>query len=249
MNHPLASVTALLPLRVDCSERRRNLDIILDHLAPMGFAALLVGETGDSCGALCEGRASHLALPAGGPFHKTRLLNRMARAADTPLIALYDVDVIIAQTQLRQAAALLLGDARDVALPYDGRYYNVSGDALRRYQSTRDPRHLRGELVWHDTLGGAVLLGLDTFWAAGGMNEACVAWGPEDRELIERCRTLGFTVGRVAGPLWHLDHPRGPESGPDHPHHARNVAEWRLALESPEPDLRARVERWPWRPS
>ena len=39
-------------------------------------------------------------------------------------------------------------------------------------------------------------------------NEKFIGWGYEDNELIERFTKLDYKIGRVPGPLYHLDHPR-----------------------------------------
>ena len=65
------------------------------------------------------------------------------------------------------------------------------------------------------SVGGAFLVNRVAYLRAGGENEAFYGWGPEDAERVKRLEILELPIARVKGPLYHLDHPRGINSGFD----------------------------------
>jgi hypothetical protein len=61
----------------------------------------------------------------------------------------------------------------------------------------------------------------------GGMeNENFKAYAPEDKERFYRFTTLGYNVGRIDKPVYHLEHSRGENSWFSNPHMQFNMAEW-----------------------
>jgi hypothetical protein len=73
-------------------------------------------------------------------------------------------------------------------------------------------------------------------------NENFVSYGPEDVERHHRFVTLGFSVQRVDGPIYHIEHPRTFNSSPANPFMAANVDLWRQLQELSAVDLRRYYE-------
>ena len=68
-------------------------------------------------------------------------------------------------------------------------------------------------LIYGDQVaGGAVFVNREKYIKAGMMSEKFYGWGPEDFELYERLKILGFNIHRSEGPMFHLTHNRGSNS-------------------------------------
>ncbi|MHA7062451.1 tetratricopeptide repeat protein [Azospirillum argentinense] len=223
----LRDVTILVPFRADSEDRKRNLRWIVSFLLKHADTAVLIGEdkagpseVADALGPELAARCRHLHLTGNDtPFtHKAHLLNRMVEAAETPIVALHDTDVVVDPVQYALARDAVRRGAA-MAFPYNGLFFWILGREVHRFGHTLSAAPLnavcpRFPLMHRDSPGGGAFFDRAVLLAAGGYNERFVSWGYEDDEIVERLRRLGLRVERVPGPLYHLEHAR-PENSTD----------------------------------
>ncbi|UKJ75218.1 tetratricopeptide repeat protein [Azospirillum brasilense] len=223
----LRDVTVLVPFRADSADRKRNLRWIVSFLLKHADTTVLIGEdkagpsdVADALGPELAARCRHLHLTGNDtPFtHKAHLLNRMVEAADTPIVALHDTDVVVDPVQYALARDAVRGGAA-MAFPYNGLFFWILGREVHRFGHTLSAAPLnavcpRFPLMHRDSPGGGAFFDQAALLAAGGYNERFVSWGYEDDEIVVRLRRLGLRVERVPGPLYHLEHAR-PENSTD----------------------------------
>lgn len=242
-------LTIIVPVRIDNDDRLRNLLAVLRAARATTTARVLVG-IGDPA-SIAEW------LPAGvellavhdppGPLHRTRVLNELTAAVHTPYLANLDADVVVPAAQWADALTRLRTGA-DMVLPFHGPVTDVPfahHPWLERGDFASMPAVLHG-LLHPASVGCCVLWRRSAYLAAGLENEHFVSWGAEDDERLARARILGFDVQRCSGPVYHLRHRRGPDSGEDNPHFADNLAERDRISVMNRRELSAEVATWPW---
>ncbi|AWJ91745.1 hypothetical protein Sp245p_18165 (plasmid) [Azospirillum baldaniorum] len=234
----LRDVTVLVPFRADSADRKRNLRWIVSFLLKHADTTVLIGEdkagpsdVADALGPELAARCRHLHLTGNDtPFtHKAHLLNRMVEAAETPIVALHDTDVVVDPVQYALARDAVRGGAA-MAFPYNGLFFWILGREVHRFGHTLSAAPLnavcpRFPLMHRDSPGGGAFFDRAALLAAGGYNERFVSWGYEDDEIVERLRRLGLRVERVPGPLYHLEHARPENSTHRNPFIDANKAE------------------------
>lgn len=236
--HDLHDTTILIPFRADSDDRKRNLRWIVGFLLKHVDAPLLIGEdrdgpsdVPDALGPDLAARCRHLHLRGNDtPFtHKAHLINRMVEAAETPIVALHDTDIVVdpvqyalARDRVRQGGGLVF--------PYNGLFFRIMGQEVQRFGYTLSAAPLnvvcpRFSLIHRNSPGGSAFFDRERLLANGGYNEVFLSWGYEDDEIVERFVRLGLSVERVPGPLYHLEHARPANSSEQNPFFASNRAE------------------------
>jgi len=234
----LRDTTFLIPFRADSDDRKRNLRWIVAYLLKHTDTSVLIGEDKDGASDVADAlgpdlarRCRHLHLTGNDtPFtHKAHLVNRMAEAAETPVVALHDTDIVVDPVQYALARdAVRRGGG--LVFPYNGLFFWIMGREVHRFGHTLSAAPLnavcpRFPLMHRNSPGGAAFFDRERLRQAGGYNERFLSWGYEDDEIVERFRRLGLPVERTAGPLYHLEHAR-PENSTDlNPFIAANRAE------------------------
>ncbi|WP_448207051.1 tetratricopeptide repeat protein [Azospirillum sp. sgz302134] len=234
----LRDTTFLIPFRADSDDRKRNLRWIVAFILKHADTTVLIGEdkagpsdVADALGPDLATRCRHLQLTGNDtPFtHKAHLINRMVEAAETPIVALHDTDIVVDPVQYALARDAVLGGAA-MAFPYNGLFFWVLGREVHRFGHTLSAAPLnalcpRFALMHRNSPGGGAFFDRATLLESGGYNENFVSWGYEDDEIVERLRRLGLRVERVPGPLYHLEHARPENSSDQNPFIAANLAE------------------------
>lgn len=218
----LPDVTFLISVRIDSEERLENLSIILKYLDKYFNTHILIAE------ADAIPKVGHLSLPDScnhifyrdnePVFHHTKYNNLMTVESDTPIIAIYDTDVIFSVNQILKAVNVIRSGNADYVSPYDGTFMSVDRLFKAMFGKLLDPELLQRNTGKFGTgtyrsWGGAAFLNKSAFMAAGMDNEKIDSWGPEDIERMKRMQILGYKVKRITGPLFHLPHPSNPNSG------------------------------------
>ncbi|TWA59720.1 tetratricopeptide repeat protein [Azospirillum brasilense] len=250
----LRDVTVLVPFRADSEDRKRNLRWIVSFLLKHADTTVLIGEdkagpsdVADALGPELAARCRHLHLTGNDtPFtHKAHLLNRMVEAAQTPIVALHDTDVVVDPVQYVLARDAVRGGAAMV-FPYNGLFFWILGREVHRFGHTLSAAPLnavcpRFPLMHRDSPGGGAFFDRAALLAAGGYNERFISWGYEDDEIVERLRRLGLRVERVPGPLYHLEHARPENSTDRNPFIDANKAELERIQSMDADALRAEI--------
>lgn len=248
----LRDLTIAIPVRCESDQRRRNLEIVVRYLLRWFDVRILVAEDGsqDAPHLLRGLDVTCFAYHDGGDLlHRTRLLNRLVRAASTRLVAIYDADVLLPPAQMIAAVRMLRHEGCHGVLPYDGRSFDIpehlhEGIARSLSVDMLDPASLPCMNTY--AVGGVVLWRRAAYIEGGMENERFVSWGPEDRERCVRFQRLGYRIERTDGPLFHLTHLRTPNSGFDNPRYDDNDREWRRIERMSAAELRSEVAGWPW---
>lgn len=152
-------------------------------------------------------------------FHRTKYLNMVSNDLSTAYAAIWDSDVIVHRKQIAFALEMLRGNHADFVFPYDGVFADTGAEHRKKYLISQSYETLLSSLAemmpvyGMSASGGGFLVNLAAYRDAGLENENFHGWGPEDGERVKRMLILGKRVTRVGGPMFHLWHPRGVNSG------------------------------------
>jgi len=183
-------------------------------------------------------------------FHRTKAINALTRYTCKEIVFNLDCDVLITPWQFYEAIHLLR-TGYDMVWPYDGSFRGVNRQLLAEYNKTGDMVVFEGQkhrLMGYNGVSWGGVLGyrVDKFFEAGGENEFFIAYNPEDQERHFRFEALGYKLARVTGPLFHLDHWRGPDSGMRHPHAAIGHQFWEIEKRMKPHQVKALVQSEHW---
>ena len=246
----MKDVSFLIPVRIDSTERYRNLLLLLKYLNQYTDTHILVLEA-DSCSKI----SSHLFRPnvchffvedKEEKFHRTHYINQLTKMADTPYICICDTDVIVPLPQLEETVRLLR-EGYAYVLPYDGAFVVTTEKEKQLFLEKLSCEVFNNEVVWNYVCGGAIFLNKKDFIQAGMSNEHLTSWGPDDVEQKKRMEVLGFSMIRVDGPLFHLWHPRGVNSSYDTQDERIRLTEEYVKIASfGKIELMQYVDTWSW---
>lgn len=258
MKIDLSDCTFMIPVRIDSKDRQENLDLIVRYLKHHFDCKVIIAEESaidfirKMEPKLADGLVDEvLYYESYEPlFHRTKMLNEMTRSAKTSIVVNYDTDVLFPVQAYVDAANSLRNGLTDFVFPYLGRFYEV-------------PRRFYGEiknamsisminiadcgLNHPNSVGGAIFLNRQKFMESGGENENCKSWGWEDPERVSRWQTLGYKVGRVGEHLYHIEHWRGPNSGPSNTAHNSNYFEYQKVATMNKQQLENYIKSWSWK--
>lgn len=216
----LTDVTFMIPLRIDSADRLDNVLIVTAFLSKFFKTNIIVLE------ADVLPRLDTTKLPEGVKhifiedcqqnLHRTYYNNLMIKMAETPIVALYDTDVVMDPQQLLEAVDVLRNSASTIVYPYNGHFRAVDSPALKSFFGDKLDigilkKHTSSQYS-SKSFGGAVLVHRQTYMACGMENENFFKWGPEDSERVRRMEIMGHVHKRISGPLYHLHHRRGHNS-------------------------------------
>lgn len=223
--------TALIHYHKDSAERERNLKATKAYLENQGANVLV---------------ADDLKYNVNGWVHRTRAINDLCRIANTDYIGVWDADAIIPPDQLSRAIVML--KSFSCVYPYDGEFRRYQEEPTQAFASDLDADKLRSTRgFWIQTpaqKGGAVMFQRDVYMQLGMENENFISHAPEDKERYSRFSKLA-TVGRVDGPLLHLNHEIKQHSS-NNPYHDAGLEEFRKVDGMTADQLRDYISTWPW---
>jgi hypothetical protein len=229
----LSDCTFTIPVKFEHKDRRENYELIQTYLIKHFITRIVIQEC------------------LNPRFRRTKMLNDMAKAANTPYIANYDTDVLIAPMQILQAMELLRTDMASMVSPYDGRFMRTDRTHWYKLAFNRldigdfaNGRHMRQSSA--NSWGGALFVNRIDYMMAGMENENYISFGNEDEERIHRFKTLGYKVERIPGRIYHMEHYRGINSTNKHADHHLNRAEWDKVSKMDKKQLSEYVSTWPW---
>ena len=216
-------MTVVIPVRVDCEERKENLDTVLFSLLKMTDASVIILEADTKRKYFNDfiestNRVEYHFIEDFNPiFHRTRYLNKLIEMSNTNIVGIWDTDVLFTLEQINNCVREVQNGAA-VCYPYDGRFVflnveqskSARSDALAFLNDNSDKNFT--SLLGRPSVGGAFVVDKHRYTSAGGENEIFYGWGPEDAERFKRMEILEEPVSRVNGPLFHLNHPRGVNS-------------------------------------
>lgn len=219
-------LTIVIPVRIDCDERKKNLDAVIYSLLETTEACIIIMEADvkrEYFNKQIETTSRveyHFVEDFNPIFHRTLYLNRLIRMAKTDIVGIWDSDVLISGNQIIECVQKIQNGAT-LCYPYDGRFIfldpttskNAKADVLF-FLNDKSNENL-SSILGRPSVGGAFVVDKKRYLNAGGENENFYGWGPEDAERFKRIEILGKSVSRVKGVLFHLHHPRAENSMPD----------------------------------
>ena len=216
------TLTFVIPFRYDSDIRVRNLNVVLDDLASLGASAIVLEADSTQHYVLPE-RHEHwveycFVEDSAALFYRTHYLNKLYRMAKTPVIGIWDTDVLVPHSQIEESLIAINRCGFKQSSPYDGRFMLIpehlsESFVKKQIDYTTEVFHDKCVmLVGRPTFGGALLVDKKTYLACGGENEAFKGWGPEDAERVHRMAIMGYDLQRAKGCIYHLHHLRGANS-------------------------------------
>lgn len=223
MKFELKDTTFVIPVRIDSIVRLENLLLTLENLESHFDTNIVVVEASyynnGILKRLMSDSVSYCFIEDKDPvFHRTRHLNSISMQINTPIIGVWDADVILDPIQILNAVQQLRSGLCDFAYPYDGHFLDIS-EILRNYyllykdidflkKNTLKMRSLYSSTREGNATGGAFLISTEKYKDSGLENEAFYGWGGEDGERYYRWLILNYRICRSEGALFHLSHPR-----------------------------------------
>jgi len=244
MRIDLSKATFIIPIRIESSDRLRNVITTTAFLLENFDTNIIIKEVDSE--SVFEKEAlpilknildvdvnvNHIFEKSDAPlFHRQKVLNEMIMEADTEIVINYDCDVILPIESYQQAYESILDGTYDVVYPYgQGTYQHqvpASDEVVSHFLETGDFGYLKGRSKNHTSDFGWVQFFNRQVYIDGGMeNENFKAYAPEDKERFYRFNTLGYNVGRIDDSVYHLEHARGENSWFSNPHMSSNMGEW-----------------------
>jgi len=244
MKYDLKEATFIIPIRIESSDRLRNVITTTAYLLENFDTNIIIKEVDSE--SIFENEAlpilkdildvnlnvNHIFEKSDEPlFHRQKVLNEMIIEADTEIVINYDCDVLLPLDSYDEAYQSILHHTHDVIYPYgQGMYqYQVraTDEIVSHFLQTGDFDHLEKHSNLHTSDFGWVQFFNRQVYIDGGMeNENFKAYAPEDKERFYRFTTLGYNVGRINNYVYHLEHSRGENSWFNNPYMNLNMEEW-----------------------
>jgi hypothetical protein len=237
----IENMTFVIPVAYDGKDRLNNLTASVTYLK--GFTDnIIVGEQGTNPGFQhFKNYAEYIYFKDIKKFHRTKMINLMVEASNSEVVVNYDADVIVPTASLYEALRLI-SEGVDIVYPYT-RFIKLNKDDSDKVRNSLNADQFVNNQSM-DSVGGCVVFRKDSFLRAGGENERMVSWGLEDYERFHRFKKLGLLIERVDGPIYHLFHPVGINSGMIHPDYMNNRSEYVKVRDMDPQLLRIYVNGW-----
>ena len=247
MKHDLKDTTFIIPLRIESSDRMRNVITSLCYILE-NFDTNVIVKEGDEQSVFLENVLPQLKefleveeIPqlthvfedtSASEFHRTRYLNEMTHMATTKVVVNYDCDIILPIETYIKCQQMIVEGPSDVVYPYGfGNYakmvtvndtivteFLTEGFSIDLLEKTAQLNNAR--------FGFCQFFDREVYISGGGENEDFIAYAPEDEERAFRFMTLGYQVDRTNTFVYHLEHVRTPNSSYSNPHMRNNFALW-----------------------
>lgn len=216
-------LTIVIPVRIDCEERKENLDAIIHSLLMTTESQIVILEADIIRKYYNHNIDNHTKLKyvftedSDPIFHRTYYLNQLLRMSQTDIVGIWDTDVFLTNEQLKLGIQEIISGVT-LCYPFDGRFLfldiNKSDIARKDILSFINDKNNENipAVLGRPSVGGAFIVNKLKYLKAGGENESFYGWGPEDAERYKRIEILEEKISRVPGFLYHLYHPRGMNS-------------------------------------
>jgi hypothetical protein len=244
MKIDLTEATFIIPIRIESSDRLRNVITTTAFLLENFDTNIIIKEVDkesvfqrDALPILkdildVDINANHIFEQSNdSSFHRQRVLNEMIVESNTDIVVNYDCDALLPIDSYVKAYQSILSGECDVVYPYgQGMYqYQVKAtdEIVSQFLQTYDFDILEKNSNQYTSDFGWVQFFNRQVYIKGGMeNENFIAYAPEDKERFYRFATLGYNVGRIDNYVYHLEHARGHNSWLNNPHMQNNNNIW-----------------------
>ena len=244
MRIDLTEATFIIPIRIESSDRLRNVITTTAFLLENFNTNIIIKEVDSESVFIrdvvpvlkdfydVDTHIFHIFEKSDEPlFHRQRVLNEMVAEAKTEIVVNYDCDVLLPLDSYHESYQSILHHTHDVIYPYGQGIYQkqvrATDEVVSKFLETSDYKYLDEVSNLHTSDFGWVQFFNRQVYIKGGLeNENFKAYAPEDKERFYRFTTLGYNVGRVNDYVYHLEHARGENSWFSNPHMASNMQEW-----------------------
>jgi hypothetical protein len=247
----MKNIDFLIPISIDHSDRLRNYDIVISYLKKIGAKNIYVYETYKDYPKLKD-RYDNINYfnkeQDTDSYDRMKYFNFLVKQCKSPIIALYDIDVIIPKDDIIKAVDLLINNTVDVVYPYNGEFYDVPIETvIKLQQNLNTPIDLSKCILFNkNSFGGVVMFRRSVFIEGGMGNELFKNEGYADDEIIYRFRTLGYIIYRTKSPLLHLTHFRGSTSFNYNPYTSNNQKIVQETVSKNKEQLEQYIKTWSW---
>jgi predicted glycosyltransferase involved in capsule biosynthesis len=210
--------TIVLPVQVDSKNRLDNLKTVLTWIDKIGCNIILLEASNrpqlEKIANTFNHVTYHFVEDKNKVFHRTKYINELLHMAETNIVAVWDADVIVPQSQVDEAVVCMVKQNVTVVYPYNGTIYMLSPQQSMVFRKEQELLRFQNEklisLMGRVSCGGIYFVNRSRYLSLGGDNEKFVGWGPEDTERLHRVQIVGDKVLWIkSGPLYHLHHDRG----------------------------------------
>lgn len=245
----LSNATFIIPLRIESSDRMRNIITLLCYLFGNFDTNVIVKEV-DSEPVFEENvlpqvkefvdrdiNLTHIFEKSDDPvFYRMHILNEMLAMSKTDVVINYDCDVLFPIKTYVDAYESILNGTHDVVYPYGNGTYqkqvHVNDEIVSDFLNTDFDFSIfeKHSQISTSDFGWAQFFKRSVYIEGGMENENFRGSSPEDKERFFRFTTLGYNVGRIDDWIYHLEHSRGQNSWPasvrGNPYMAQNFEVW-----------------------
>lgn len=246
----MMDLTFLIPVKLDSSDRVRNITTVISYLLTNYDAKILVKEfdTKTKFKTLIIPQLEEKFSPEQLKnleyfyeiqnkkyFHKTKVLNDLLETSTTKVVCNYDADVILPISSVKESYDMIISGHSDAVYPYGvGTYQKAVNYSKELYKSFINSNMSQNDVEKlnsnstpsSSTIGWCQFIRRENYINSFMMNENFAAWGPEDCELFYRLNLLGNKVDRIDNYVYHLEHERTNDSWFSNPNWQENVQLW-----------------------
>lgn len=235
-----SSLSLVFPVRLDGADRLENLTTSSRYVRSyLAGAELVLVESDGETKVPDEVKAKFdrvIFIRSVDAFSKADCMNTGLLECTRPVVAFYDVDVLVHPSAVAWGIETIQSGRYPVVLPFNGVFVDISGDCRRRVidrlevgtlvDDTVEAINALSDAAARIVDGGVFLADREVMTMEGGYNSRMISYGWEDIEVLLRLEKLGYYRAYAPHNLIHLDHTRGPDSKRNE-HFDRNHAEYR----------------------
>lgn len=247
----LKDVEFHIPIRIDHQDRIDNLELLVEYLKHHFDTNIKIIESSERSvlggSPIIEGIEYTWIFDEGELFHRTKLLNIMAKESKCPIIVNQDCDVLLNVNNYVEAANRIRNDKLDIVYPYDGRFMECSRSFVPRIKENMDVSWIKDidcNLLHPQSVGGVIFENREKFVSVGKENPNFYSYGYEDNERFSRFLKMGLRVGRTEGFLIHVEHWRGKNSSPNNQCYQNNMNEFYKVNSMSKEELELYIKSW-----
>ncbi len=225
----LTNTTFIIPVKIEHPDRYRNAKTVLNYLNQHFCTQVFIYEISNSgknqteldfLAGLENLTIKHWVEKLEPAFHRTKYLNIMLNEVQTPVVANYDIDVILSPRNYFACQEEILAGSVKVIYPYElGRgqvqvHQVFDHKEFAKSHYDLDYVHFSGKFNLNDSeCGHCVFFDTKEYKKHGGENEGFISYGPEDKERLMRFKSLTESVIWKKGErVYHFEHYRGQDS-------------------------------------
>ena len=261
MKRDLKDCTFIVPIRIESTDRLRNVITVLCFLVSNFDTNIIVKEVDtdskfqsqalpqikEFCGDVSC--INHIFEESHEPlFLREKILNEMLVLTKTKVVVNYDCDVVFPLESYEESYRRIMNNESDMVYPYgEGPYqYKIFCDdqMVTDFLNNDFNFDILKKKSYNDNagFGWVQFLNRDVYFAGGMENENFMGSAPDDYERAHRFKTLGYRVHRVNNYICHLEHSRGMNSYPNsmtqHPYWDHNWGLWKTLEKYSQQELK-----------